>query len=263
MQIKKRFRSTIWAITSIIGFLLIWELLVRILAIKPFILPSPRAVGQALIDTRALLWQHGLVTLGEGLAGFGIAIVVSLVIAVAMAEVKIINFLLHPLIVLSQTIPIITLAPLIIIWFGYGVLPKILIVILVCFFPITINLYHGLTVVDPQIIGLLKTMGASRRQILTIAKLPGAMAHFFAGLKIAAAYSIMGAIIGEWLGAQQGLGVFMTRAQASFAIDRVLAAVVIIAALSMLLFYVIRGLEQMLMPWQNLQETGGKNNAQN
>jgi ABC-type nitrate/sulfonate/bicarbonate transport system permease component len=156
---------------------------------------------------------------------------------------------LYPLLVVSQTIPIMALAPLLIIWFGYGVLPKVIVVFLVCFFPIAINTADGLTGADPEMVALLRSMGASRWQIFKKVRLPGAMPPFFTGLKVAITYSVVGAIIGEWVGASRGLGIFMLRASNSFRTARVFAAITVTALLSVSLFGLVVILERLALPW--------------
>jgi ABC-type nitrate/sulfonate/bicarbonate transport system permease component len=153
------------------------------------------------------------------------------------------------MIVMSQTVPIIVIAPLMAMWFGFGILPKIFVVVLVCFFPVTISLIEGLQGVDQELIDLMRTMGASRLQIFMKIKIPFTMPNFFSGLKIAATYSIMGAVIGEWLGGEAGLGVFMLRARHAFALDKVFASIIVIVFLSVTLFYIIAALQRLTMPW--------------
>ena len=160
----------------------------------------------------------------------------------------------YPIIVISQTIPIIILAPLFVIWFGYGYMPKIIIVILICFFPVTISLLQGLNTVDRELIDMLRSMGATRLQLYRFVKIPSSMPGFFSGLKIAATYSIMGATIGEWVGGKNGLGVYMIRAKQSFATDKVFAAILVIVILSILILRIIELLEKKYIPWIKLQQ---------
>ncbi|MDD3520566.1 MAG: ABC transporter permease [Actinomycetota bacterium] len=171
-----------------------------------------------------------------------------------MDSFKIINKMLYPLLITSQTIPIITLAPLFIIWFGYGLLPKIIIVILICFFPITVSLLSGFANSDFEQINLLKSMKASKLHIYRYIKLPYSLPGFFSGLKIAATYSIMGATIGEWVGGKDGIGVFMLRAKHSFATDKVFGAILIITVLSILFIRLIDFVEKKSMPWKKFEK---------
>jgi ABC-type nitrate/sulfonate/bicarbonate transport system permease component len=146
------------------------------------------------------------------------------------------------------------MAPLFIIWFGYGYTPKLVIVVLICFFPITISLLQSLSGVDRELIDLMRSMGSSRYQIYKYVKLPASMTGFFSGLKIAATYSIMGATIGEWVGGKDGLGVYMIRAKQSFSTDRVFAAILVVTVLSILLLKLIELIEKRSMPWSAEQD---------
>ena len=188
------------------------------------------------------------------MTGLFVAIVISLLMAVLMDESKLIKKSIYPLLVMSQTVPIIVIAPLVAMWFGFGIQPKIFIVVLVCFFPVTISLIEGLQSVDYELIDLMRSMGASNIQIFTKIKLPYTLPNFFSGLKIAATYSIMGAVIGEWLGGKSGLGIYMERARHSFAFDRVFASIIVIIIVSIMLFYGIEVLQKITMPWAKLKE---------
>lgn len=156
---------------------------------------------------------------------------------------------LYPYIVISQTIPIIFIYPLIMIWFGYGIHVRIIVVTLVCFFPIALNFVDALGAASSELIALFRSMGATSWQLFRMVKFPGAMAGLFSGLKIAATYSVMGAVIGEWLGASHGMGVYMMRAYKSFATDRVFAAIIIVVLLSLLFFQGVKLIEKLSLPW--------------
>jgi ABC-type nitrate/sulfonate/bicarbonate transport system permease component len=212
-------------------------------------MPSPKDIINALVNIFPSITEHIYVTLYEAMVGFVISILFALILAILMDNVKVIKKCIYPMVVVSQTIPIIVLAPLFIIWFGLGILPKVIMVVLVCFFPILVSLMDGLESVDMDMINLLKTMGASKFQIFTMVKLPSSTVNFFSGLRIAATYSIMGAIIGEWLGGGKGLGIYMIRAKMSYALDKVFAVIIIIVILSMSLFGVLYLLQYLLTPW--------------
>ena len=155
----------------------------------------------------------------------------------------------YPLLVTSQTIPILALAPLLIIWFGFGMTPKVIIVALFCFFPIAINTADGLSSADPELLSLLRAMGASRGQIWRKVRLPASLPYFFSGLRIAAAYCIVGAIIGEWVGGNLGLGIYMLRSSNAFKTEQVFAAIVVSSLLSLALFGLVYLAERLLLPW--------------
>jgi ABC-type nitrate/sulfonate/bicarbonate transport system permease component len=232
-----------------IVFLFIWDIAVRLRHLPTYILPGPVQIINTLMANNSLLLKHSVSTIEEAMLGFGLATVIAFAVAFILNNVNWLNQALYPVIILSQTIPIITLAPLFLIWFGWGILPKIIVVILVCFFPIVISFLQGLNSVDPDQINLFRSMGASRIAIFNMVKLPVALPSFFSGLKISASYSIMAAVIGEWLGAEQGLGYFMTISQKSFRVDRVLAVVVVIAILSLLIVKALDIAERFLTPW--------------
>ena len=227
----------------------IWIFSVEKGIIKKFILPSPIDIIITFFNIIPDIKKHLLATLEEALIGFIIAIFFSIILAVLMDSIKGLKRVFYPYLVVSQTIPIIALAPLFVIWFGFGQFPKILVVILVCFFPIVINLIDGLASVDDEMINLLKSMGANKLQIFYLLKFPASMVSFFSGLRIAATYSIMGAVIGEWLGGERGLGVYMIRVKHSFALDKVFAVIFIIVVLSLLQFKIITIIQKVLMPW--------------
>lgn len=229
--------------------LLLWQLTIDKGIVERFILPSPTDVIYALFKILPAIKVHIFVTLKEAVLGFSMAIIIALVLAILMDNIKLIRKSLYPILIVSQTIPTVVLAPLFGMWFGFGLTPKIIVVILVCFFPIVISLMDGLDSVDKDMVNLLKLMGATRVQIFKLVKLPAAMVNFFSGLRIAATYSIMGAVIGEWVGGDAGLGFYLMRVKKSFAIDKVFAVTIVIILLSMLLFGVLYFIERLVTPW--------------
>ena len=237
-----------------IVLLLIWETISRFEVFPPFILPSPSSIIVSLVTNFTSMQYDILITLYEAAVGFIIAIILSVVIAIAMDSIIGFKKTIYPVLIISQTVPIIIIAPLFIIWFGYGYAPKIIIVTLICFFPITISLLQGLIAVDKELVDLLRSMGSNKLQIYKFVKIPSAMPSFFSGLKIAATYSIMGATIGEWVGGKNGLGVYMIRAKQAFETDRVFAAIIIITVLSILLLKLIEFIERKNMPWLKISD---------
>jgi ABC-type nitrate/sulfonate/bicarbonate transport system permease component len=251
---KAYFKNRLYPWAFFIVLLAVWELVSRFGAIPVFILPAPTRIILSLFSGFVSMGRHILVTLFETVVGFSISILLAVVIAIIMDAVSGVKKTIYPLIVISQTIPIIILAPLFIIWFGYGYLPKIVIVVLICFFPVTISFLQGLSTADRDYIDLLRSMGATRAHIYRFVKIPSAMPGFFSGLKIAATYSIMGATIGEWVGGKDGLGVFMIRAKHSFQTDKVFAAIIVITVLSILMLKIIELCEKRYTPWLYIQE---------
>ena len=244
-------------IPSLLLFLFLlgaWQIVTTATQIPLWILPTPSQIGKALWETRQLLWMHTLTTLVETTVGFFLAIMLSLITAGIMVLSPWMKRLLYPFLIISQTVPLIAIAPLLILWLGYGLMPKILIIIIVCFFPITISLIEGLELTDPDLLNLLKSMGATRWQMFYIVRWPHALPSLFAGLKIAATYSVMGAVIGEWLGASSGLGVYLTRSSHSFLTDRVFAVIFVITSLSFVYFALISILERIALPWSSTKQ---------
>ncbi|MEB2286826.1 MAG: ABC transporter permease [Anaerolineae bacterium] len=214
------------------------------------IFPSVSAVRGAWEAHRdRLLKEHIPETLWETLAGLAMATVLGVTIAALMDFSRVLRWLLYPLLVVSQTIPIFAIAILLILIFGFGSGPKITVVVLFCFFPVALNTFSGLQSADPELLSLLRAMGASARQVWTKARLPAAMPSFFAGLRIAATYSVVGAIFGEYITAQRGLGVFLKRSYSSFRLDQAYLAILLTAALSLLLVLLVNLVERLALRW--------------
>jgi len=232
----------------------IWEITGRAFNIPDHILPAPSSIGKALLNNMPLLWLHTKMTFIAASVGLVLAVIVALALSVLMNRVEIIKRIFYPLLVISQTVPIIALIPIMIIWFGFGLLPKILVVILVCFFPLSVNLTEGLENVDGELIDLLKVMKAGPWRIFKSVQLPSVLPYFFSGLKISATYSVMGAVIAEWLGARAGLGIYMTRAMHSYSYSSFFAAIFIVVLLSMSLFKLTELLAWLSMPWNRIKE---------
>jgi ABC-type nitrate/sulfonate/bicarbonate transport system permease component len=253
-RFQKKWRDSAPALAFLFLCLAIWQIIVDLFKVPLWLIPSPTAVMKAFWQTRDLLWSHTLTTILETTTGFILSIALGLLAGVVMVLSPLVKRLFYPLLIVSQTVPLIAVAPLLILWLGYGLLPKVVTVILVCFFPITVSLIEGLEVSDNDLLNLLKSMGATRWQILYMIRWPNALPSFFAGLKIAATYSVMGAVIGEWLGASSGLGVYLTRSSHSFRTDQVFAAILAITVLSLLYFVVITGLRRLALPWLNTKK---------
>jgi ABC-type nitrate/sulfonate/bicarbonate transport system permease component len=249
MKRLRNIENSIIPAVFFVVLLIIWQLSIDMGAISRIVLPSPTDIASTLIEILPDIQNHIFVTMTEAFAGFFLSILLALILAILMDSIKLLKKAIYPILLVSQTVPLIVLAPLFVMWFGYGIMPKIIVVILVCFFPILISLLDGLSSVDKDMINLLKSMKASRLQIFRLVKFPGAMVSFFSGLRIAATYSIMGAVIGEWMGGRAGLGIYMTRVKHSFAYDKTFAAIVVIVLLSMLVFYAVRLLQKLIMPW--------------
>lgn len=233
----------------IIATFLVWHAIATWSGLSSFILPSPLEVIGAGWRTRVSLSSAVANTLFETLIGLAIATLLGIVIAAAIDFSTILRRALYPILVASQTVQILAIAPLLIIWFGFGLTPKVLVVVLICFFPLSINMADGLASSDPDLIALLRSMGATRGQIWQWIRLPSAMPAFFSGLRIAVTYSVVGATIAEWVGGSQGLGLYMLRSKNSLATDQVFVAILITSALSIGLFLLVYLIERAVLPW--------------
>ncbi len=233
----------------IAAILILWQIATGVWEIEPYILPSPLDIVRAAGEAGALLGPHIWQTTQETLLGFGLALTMGLVFGFAIDASPVLRNALYPLLVTSQTIPIMSIAPLLVIWFGYGIWPKIFVVGLVCFFPIAISTSDGLRSADPDMIALVRAMGATPTQVLIKVRLPGAMPVIFSGIRIAISYSVVGAIMGEWVGASRGLGIFMLRATNSFRTDWVFVSIAVVAAISITLFLAVSAAEHLALPW--------------
>lgn len=235
-----------------------WEVGVHVVGTPAYILPPPSAIIVAFGEVRPLLGDHIATTLTEALVGIVLGAAIGVALAVAVWAVPLFRRLTYPLLVASQTVPMVVLAPLLVLWFGFGLTPKIIVVALIAVFPVAISTVQGLASTDPEQIDLLRSMGAGRRHILRLVLVPSATPAFFAGLRIAAAYAVAGAVIGEWVGASSGLGLFLTRSQTSFRVDRVFVGVGVITVLSIVLFGVVDLLSRVASPWQHVERQQGR-----
>lgn len=225
--------------------------------VPAYMLPSPIDVVKAFADNFSIMMKQAAVTLQETLYGLLIGIAIAFVIASLMDRFTIINKALYPVLVVTQTIPTIAIAPLLVLWMGFGMAPKITLVVITTFFPIAIGLLNGFQSVDEDTINLMRSMGARRLQIFRIIKLPNATASFFSGLRISAAYAVVGAVVSEWLGGFEGLGVYMTRVKKAYAFDKMFAVIVFISAISLVLMGIVVLLEKISMPWVHKKEISG------
>ena len=203
--------NKIWSVSAIVVILVVWQLASSLGFVDSFMLPSPIQVVQAFVKEFPTLMQHSFVTLTEAFLGLGLGILLGFVMAVLMDQFEGLYQAFYPLIVLTQTVPTVAIAPLLVLWFGYEMTPKVILIVITTFFPIAIGLLNGFRSADTDSIHLLRAMGADRWQIFRHIKLPGAMSQFFSGLRISASYAVVGAVISEWLGGFNGLGVYMTR----------------------------------------------------
>jgi ABC-type nitrate/sulfonate/bicarbonate transport system permease component len=237
------------AVVLLAGLVALWQWIVGALDTAPYLLPAPTRIWQAFLATRHLLPAHMRTTGTEAVLGLAVSAVAGVVLAGLIASVGLVRRVLYPLLVVSQNIPLIVLAPLLIVWFGFGMTPKVIVVALVGFFPIVVNTVDGLRNADAEMVDLVRSMGGSRLQVLWTVRVPSAVPSFFAGLKIGAAYAVIGAVIGEWVGASSGLGLYITRSQTAFRTDQVFVGIAVVAAMSIALFGAVELLARLAMPW--------------
>jgi NitT/TauT family transport system permease protein/putative hydroxymethylpyrimidine transport system permease protein len=232
-----------------------WELAARLdliadaLKLEPFLVPSPSEIGEALWQDRGLLAENAWVTLQEVLAGFALSVLAGVAFATVLHLSPTLRRAFYPLLVASQTVPIVVVAPVLVVWLGFGIGPKLAIVALICFFPITVNTLDGLGSVDPDQVKMMRTLDASRWQTLRRIEAPTALPYFFSGAKIAVAVAVIGAVFGEWAGSSSGLGHLIQGASAQLETARTFAAVVVLSAIAIALFALLAALERRVAWW--------------
>jgi ABC-type nitrate/sulfonate/bicarbonate transport system permease component len=239
------------SLLSILCFLVLWEGLVYLFQIEKWVLPGPTLIIKELLLSFPSIQGDLLHTGWIAMAGLFIGLVIGVGSASVLHLVPLSRKIFYPYIVFSQNIPIIALAPLLIIWFGFGTESKLIVVSLVCFFPIAVATLDGFSQADETLSTYLKMEGASRWDVFRHLECPSALPSFFSGLKLSATYSVMGAVIAEWLGSEKGLGVMMTLASHSFRTDRVFVAIFLIILLSTALFVLISVIERRMVFWQH------------
>jgi NitT/TauT family transport system permease protein/putative hydroxymethylpyrimidine transport system permease protein len=233
-----------------------WELAAQtgamssVLGLEDFLVPPPSDVAATLWEDRSLLAENAWVTLREVLLGFLLAVAAGLAFAVALHLSPPLRRAAYPLLVASQTIPIVVIAPILVVWFGYGIGPKLAIIALICFFPITVNTLDGLGRVDPDAVRMMRTLDASRWQILRRLEAPGALPFAFSGAKIAVAVAVIGAVFGEWAGSSSGLGHLILQDGGTLDTARQFASVVVLSAMAISLFAALALIERRVVRWR-------------
>lgn len=254
---KERERNSIlFPAVGVLVFLLLWELATKVFEVPTWFVPSPSKIITEGWKSRERVWLHTQATLTLTLGGFALSSAAGLGCAVVMHRYPVLRRMAEPFVILSQSVPTIAIAPLLILWLGFGILPKLVLIILVCFFPLLIAALDGFGQADREMIRYMRMIGASRRQIFMKLELPASLPQVFSGLKISATYSVMGAVIAEWLGSEKGVGIYMKMSSASFRADRTFVAIFIIVILSFSLFSLIQWLERRLTPWHRKVKGG-------
>ncbi len=246
-QVSRQIISLIKSHILVVLILVFWQMCVSLEVIPDYLLPSPLQIVEAFIEDFPLLMEHAKYTLATAFIGTAIGLIISFVLSILMDLSKTMKELIYPVILLNQTIPTIAIAPLLIIWLGYGITPKVVLVVLAVFFPITIALVDGYQSLSREHLNLFKSMKASKYQLYRHLKIPSAMGSFFTGLKVALSYALISAVIAEWLGGYHGLGVYMTRVRKSYDLDSMFAVIFLISFLTILLIGLVKWLERRVL----------------
>lgn len=237
-------------ILAVVLLLILWQSAVFVFKVEQWLLPGPLDIVRESVASFPRLRLHTWATLKICLTGFVFGVACGVVIAMLMHLYKPLKSSLAAVLVITQNIPIIVLAPLLVVWFGFGFLPKVIVIALVCFFPIAVSMMNGLAETDHALKSYMRMIGAGRRQLLFKLELPHSLPYLFSGLKISATYSVMGAVISEWLGASSGLGHFMTLSSSAYRTDRVFAAILIVIILSLSFYAIIGWIERAVIRWK-------------
>lgn len=243
------------SIAAVFLLLAVWQIYTQMSSIKQSVLPPPSLVFRSLFEFREIIFTHAIQTVTETIIGFFMAIIIGLFIAIAIFYSGVLRRVLYPILVISQTIPIIAIAPLLVLWLGFGLLPKVILVAVFCFFPIAVSASDGLLNTPKHLSEYLHTLGASRVQTLFYLNMPYALDRFFSGLKIGAVYAVTAAVIGEYVGAFKGLGVYLQTSASSHATALVFAVTLVIIVSSIALLGLIFFLQSKLMPWKRSDGT--------
>jgi putative hydroxymethylpyrimidine transport system permease protein len=232
-----------------------WEAVARTGAVEDYLLPAPSEVAQALVDDRHLLLSSTWVTGREVLLGFALAVGIGVAIAVLLHLSPTLRRAVYPLVVASQAVPVIVIAPILVIWFGFGITPKLIVIALICFFPIVVNTLDGLRSVDADQVKMLRTLNASPGKIFRYLELPASLPYFFSGAKIAVAVAVIGAVFAELVGSDAGLGHTIQVGTAELLTARVFAAVLILSLMAIALFWLLTALERRAVPWSGKERS--------
>lgn len=229
--------------------LILWEGVVRILAIPEYLLPGPVSIAGAFWGSKGMLLSQAVPTAKVALVGFAGALAAGSISGVVISRYSLAERALYPWLVASQALPIIAIAPVLVTWFGYGAFPKVLVVILFCFFPITVGVVDGMRSVDGDLLRMMRSFGAGKVRTFFMVEVPAATPFLFAGMRLSVTYCVIGAITGEWVGSSEGLGFLMIQDKNQFEIPRLFAEIALLSAMGVTLFLTVAGLQRLLAPW--------------
>jgi NitT/TauT family transport system permease protein len=236
-------------LVGIAAFLLAWQLFVIVYNIPPYLLPTPPQIAETFIARFPDLLRHGWVTVYEMLAGYAMAVAIAIPLAIAITSSKRFNELVMPTMLFFQIVPKVAIAPLFLVWFGVGATPKVLVAFLISFFPIVIDAAVGLRSMSPEMGDLARSMGATRMQIFTSFRLPTSLPYLFSGLKVAATLAIAGTVVGEFVGADKGLGYLLLVTNSNMETSMMFATIVALTIIGLVFYYAVEILEGFLIPW--------------
>ncbi|MGD2158362.1 MAG: ABC transporter permease [Anaerolineales bacterium] len=255
-QFMEVLRKRLMPFIGIFAFLAIWEIIVRILDLPTYLLPTPTEIVQEIILKYQDILDHSWVTAYEMILGYLLAIAVAVPMAIAITASPSFDQFITPILLFFQTVPKISIAPLFLVWFGVGILPKVLVAFLISFFPIIIDTAVGLRSIHPDMVDLARSMGATERQFFMRFRLPTSLPYLFSGLKVAASLAVVGAVVGEFVGADRGLGYLLLVANSNLLTPLMFGTIVALTVQGLILFYIIQALETVLIPWHITVRSG-------
>lgn len=250
LRTTDKVKNILYPTITFTTILVLWQIIVTFYDVPQYIMPSPLEIIDVFFTDYENLYLNTLVTLKEAILGFLVAIVVSLAVGILMDFIPIFKKCFYPIMLVTQTIPTITIAPLLIIWFGFDALPKIIMVSITCFFPILISFVDGIENINKDYLNLFKTMEASKLSTFIHLKFPMAIENLFSGLKISATYAFVSATVAEWLGGSEGLGVYMVRAKSAYALDKVFASTILVVIFSLLFVATIQMIKKLAIKYK-------------
>jgi NitT/TauT family transport system permease protein len=248
-RLRKPVPDAVLALGLMVAVTVVWELAIRLFKVPTFVLPAPSAIFRQLIESRVRLASAAMSTAVEISLGFVLASLTGVGIALVIARFERFGRALYPLIVLFQNVPKVALAPIFILWFGFDLAPKIVLIVVIAFFPVAIDMLAGLQSVEPSFVALMESVGAGRGKILLRVRIPHSLPYLMAGLKVAITFSVIGAIVGEFAGANQGLGYVIEFASTQLDTPLIFAALIVVSVLGLAFYYIVEFAERMLIPW--------------
>ena len=254
MNVKRLITSPalrpLWLVVMLI---VLWDVFIRLFKIPPYLIPNPLSVAKQLVAEWPMLWRETLPTLYATLGGFALSALIGVPIAMWIAYSRLVESFVYPLLVFSQSIPKVAIAPLFVVWFGFGIVPKVIAAFLLGFFPVVVATVQGFKSVEGDVIDLARSMGANPFKIFLKFRLPHALPAIFSGLKVSVTLAVVGAVVGEFVGSNSGLGYVLQKANGTFDLPLMFAALVILSMIGVLLFLVLELIERWLVPWHASQ----------